>query len=215
VRSGRPGSCGTGSPVSVAVTTSRLPDGAKTCGSVPGGTPIAPPRPQPGPDNVVLHGEWIACPNHVGLEAATADITGDPGVELTGRCTEEVDFRSGVGGLELLDYRLDCRVVDACVERDRCRVVVATSLPQAPRTQSCSRAVSHTICRRLIMFITVASAPYQYHRRTQSTWAAVACCGPAGRWTRLALEVRRGELLPRPERCSGGCGQHHPSCVRR
>jgi hypothetical protein len=157
VRSGRPGSCGTGSPVSVAVTTSRLPDGAKTCGSVPGGTPIAPPRPQPGPDNVVLHGEWIACPNHVGLEAATADITGDPGVELTGRCTEEVDFRSGVGGLELLDYRLDCRVVDACVERDRCRVVVATSLPQAPRTQSCSRAVSHTICRRLIMFITVAS----------------------------------------------------------
>jgi hypothetical protein len=165
-------------PVSVAVTTSRLPDGAKTCGSVPGGTPIAPPRPQPGPDNVVLHGEWIACPNYVGLEAATADITGDPGVELTGRCTEEVDFRSGVGGLELLDYRLDCRVVDACVERDRCRVVVATSLPQAPRTQSCSRAVSHTICRRLIMFVTVASPP-------------------------------------RPERCSGGCGQHHPSCVRR
>jgi hypothetical protein len=32
-------------PVSVAVTTSRLPDGAKTCGSVPGGTPIPHPAP--------------------------------------------------------------------------------------------------------------------------------------------------------------------------
>ena len=44
MRSGPPGSCGTGFLVSVAAMTSPLPGGATTCGSVPGPTPITPRR---------------------------------------------------------------------------------------------------------------------------------------------------------------------------
>ena len=68
---------------------------------------------------MVLHGQRVAGPDHVGLQAAGPHVAGDPGVELAGRRAEQLDRGAGVGVLEGVDDRPDRRVAHAGVERDR------------------------------------------------------------------------------------------------
>ena len=91
-----------------------------------------------------LHGERVAAPEHVGLQAARPHVGRHPCVQLTGGRAEEVDRGAVLALLERRENRLDALVAEAGVQRDRfgCALPASASTSVPPQAARVSRTTT-------------------------------------------------------------------------